>query len=141
MHPVDQPLASEPQFLTVANHSHTVAPYSHAVRAGQFLFVTGQMPIDANGDVPEGIEDQTRVAMENVRAIIRAAAGDGPAAVVSVRIYLTHFGLHYARMNAVYAELFTPETLPARTCVGVTELALGCDIEIDAVALLGGPRP
>jgi 2-iminobutanoate/2-iminopropanoate deaminase len=141
MHPVDNPLASEPRFMTFPNHSHTVAPYCHAVRAGQLLFVTGQMPVDANGEVPEGIEDQTRVAMDNVRAIIRAAAGEESAVVVSVRIYLTHFGLHYARMNAVYAGLFTPETLPTRTCVGVTELALGCDIEIDAVAVIGGPQP
>ena len=109
-----------------------VAPYCHAVEVDDWLFVTGQMPIQADGTVPEGIEAQTEVVFQNLRNVMeRSGFGDGH--IVSARVFLTRFKLHYERMNAVYARLFPPESLPARTCVGVTGLARDCDIEIDLV--------
>ncbi|GAA4332173.1 RidA family protein [Pigmentiphaga soli] len=110
-----------------------VAPYSHAVQAGDWLFVTGQMPFLDDGTVPEGIEAQTEACVRNLRTIM-ARSGFGEAAVMFSRVYLTRFETHYERMNAVYRTLFEPGRLPARTCIGVTGLARGCDIEIDFVA-------
>ncbi len=109
-----------------------VAPYSHAVEADGWLFVTGQMPIGPDGTVPEGIEAQTETVFANLRAVMERAGFAG-GAIVSVRVFLTRFEQHYERMNAVYAELFPADSLPARTCVGVTGLARGCEIEIDLI--------
>ena len=111
------------------------APYSHAVRAGEFLFVTGQLPSDPrSGDrlVPGGIEEQTRQVMENLRAVL-AGAGTALDRVVFARVYLLNFA-DYPTMNRVYASYFAPGRLPARTCVGVTGLALSALVEIDLVA-------
>jgi reactive intermediate/imine deaminase len=109
-----------------------VAPYSHAVQADDWLFLTGQMPILPDGSVPEGIEAQTRTVIDNLRSVMEKA-GFGSAEIVQSRVFLTRFDAHYERMNKVYASMFEPGKLPARTCVGVTALARGCDVEIDFV--------
>lgn len=123
------------EHILVAGAPQPVAPYSHAVRVGPWLFVTGQLPIDPqnpDAQVPEGIEAQTRKVMDNLRIVLEAA-GAGFADVVSARVFLTAFDRDYQRMNAVYAGWFEPGKLPARTCVGVTGLARGCLVEIDFV--------
>ena len=110
------------------------APYSHAVRAGDFLFVTGQMPSDPRtGDrlVPGGIVEQTHQVMRNLKVVL-TGAGTDLAHVAFARVYLVNFA-DYAEMNRVYASYFTPGRLPGRTCVGVTGLALGALVEIDLV--------
>ena len=111
------------------------APYSHAVRAGEFLFVTGQLPTDPRtGDrlVAGGIEEQTHQVMRNLTTVL-AGAGTGLERVVFARVYLVNFA-DYPAMNRVYASYFTPGRLPGRTCIGVTGLALGALVEIDLVA-------
>ena len=116
------------------------APYSHAVRAGDLLFVTGQIASDPRtGDrlVPGGIEEQTRQVMENLRTVL-AGAGATLDRVVFARVYLVNFA-DYPAMNRVYASYFAPGRLPARTCVGVTGLALGALVEIDLVVKPAGP--
>jgi enamine deaminase RidA (YjgF/YER057c/UK114 family) len=90
------------------------------------------MPILPDGSVPEGIEAQTEAVLHNLRSVMERA-GFADAAIVSARVFLTRFETHYERMNAVYSRLFPKESMPARTCVGVTALARGCDIEIDFV--------
>ncbi len=90
------------------------------------------MPILSDGTVPEGIEAQTRAALANLRRIIELS-GFANGTILNARVYLTKFDAHYERMNSVYAQQFQSGELPARTCVGVTALARGCDIEIDAV--------
>src|SRR5215475_11907801 len=109
------------------------APYSHAVRAGEFLFVTGQMPADPGTGqlVPGGIVEQTHQVMRNLKTVL-AGAGSSLARVVFARVYLVNFA-DYAAMNAVYASYFAPGRLPGRTCVGVTALALGALVEIDLI--------
>ena len=124
---------SDPVFHTFADGPAMVAPYSHAVQVGDWLFVTGQMPIDADGTTPEGIEAQTRLVVRNLHEVMRRCGFAG-ADVVQARVYLTRFDEHYERMNTVYRDLFPEGRLPARTCIGVTALARGCDIEIDVVA-------
>jgi reactive intermediate/imine deaminase len=110
------------------------APYSHAVRAGEFLFVTGQLPTDPKtGDrlVGGGIAEQTHQVMRNLQTVL-AGAGTSLARVAFARVYLVNFA-DYAEMNRVYATYFASGKLPGRTCVGVTGLALGALVEIDLV--------
>jgi 2-iminobutanoate/2-iminopropanoate deaminase len=112
------------------------AAYSHAVRAGEYLFVTGQLGADpaTNALVPGGTVAQTHQVMRNLQAVL-AGAGTTLARAVMVRIYLTDFA-DYAAVNAAYASYFAPGKLPARTTVGVTALALGGTIEVDLIARL-----
>ncbi len=112
-----------------------VAPFSHAVEADGWVFVTGQMPFttrDPNGPLAHGIEAQTRQVLDNLGRVL-AGLGMSFMHVVSARVFLTRFEQDYAAMNAVYAEYFPEGRRPARTCVGVTALARGALVEIDFV--------
>jgi 2-iminobutanoate/2-iminopropanoate deaminase len=109
------------------------AAYSHAVRAGDLLFVTGQLGVDpqTNALVPGGTVEQARQVMRNLRTVL-AGAGTSLDRAVMVRIYLTNFA-DYPAVNTEYAGHFAPGHLPARTTVGVSALALGAAIEIDLI--------
>jgi len=126
-----------PTFHLLAGAPQPVAPYSHAVEAGGFVFVTGQLATDPDNDslpVPEGIEAQTAKVMDNLQRVLRGL-GLGLEHVVSVRIFLTEFRRDYAAMNTLYASYFPADRRPARTTVGVTALARDGLIEIDLVAV------
>ena len=112
------------------------AAYSHAVRAGEWLFVTGQLGVDPRTGalVPGGTVAQCRQVMQNLATVLRGAGTSLDRAVMT-RIYLTDFG-DYAAVNAEYARHFAPGKLPARTTVGVTALALGGTVEIDLIVRL-----
>jgi reactive intermediate/imine deaminase len=112
-----------------------VAPFSHAVETDGFVFVTGQMPDspDAPGVLPEGIVKQTHAAMANLRTVL-SGLGLGLEHVVMARVYLSRFKEDYAAMNDAYRSYFANGPLPARTCVGVTDLAYDALIEIDLIA-------
>ena len=128
-----------PVFHMITGAPDPVAPFSHAVEADGWVFVTGQMPfVGTSLDelYPEGIEAQTRQVLKNLRTVL-AGCGLGLEHALSVRIYLTHFDEDYVAMNAVYASHFEPGRRPARTCIGVTGLAKGARIEIDLVAWRG----
>ena len=112
-----------------------VGPFSHAVKAGGFLFVTGQMPTLPNDPtklIAGDISNQTHQVMKNLETVL-AAANSSLEDVVFVRIYLVNFQ-DFDAMNAVYKSYFLPDKLPARTCIGVTGLAVGASIEIDLIA-------
>ena len=112
-----------------------VGPFSHAVKAGSFLFVTGQMPTLTNDPTKliEGdIINQTHQVMKNLKHVL-TAANTSLEDVVFVRIYLINFQ-DFDKMNAVYESYFTSDKLPARTCIGVTGLAVGASVEIDLIA-------
>jgi reactive intermediate/imine deaminase len=114
-----------------------VAPYSHAVEAGGFVFVTGQLatdPVDDSLPIPPGIEAQTKKVMDNLTRVLRGC-GLTLADVVCVRIFLTDFNRDYARMNEIFSTYFAADRRPARTTVGVTALARGGIIEIDMIAI------
>jgi 2-iminobutanoate/2-iminopropanoate deaminase len=124
------------EFLMVPGAPTPVAPFSHAVAAGGWLFVTGQMPTDPDDDeapLPDGIEAQTRSVIENLKRVL-AGAGCGLDRVVFARVYLTRFERDYAAMNEVYRTYFAPGGLPARTCIGITGLARSALVEIDLLA-------
>lgn len=114
-----------------------VGPYSPAVRAGDLLFVSGQIPLDpATGRLVDGdIAAQTRQALENVRALL-TAAGLSLQAVVRTTIYLADMD-DFPEMNAAYAAFFA-EPYPARSTIQAARLPRDARIEIDAVAAYAG---
>lgn len=125
-----------PIFHMIAGAPDPVAPFSHAVEADGWVFITGQMPFAGTSidePYPQGIEAQTHQVMKNLDGVLKGC-GLGLANVVQVRVYLLHFDQDYAAMNAVYASYFPTGKRPARTCVGVSGLAKGARIEIDMVA-------
>ena len=127
---------SAPIFHMAADAPTPVAPFSHAVEADGWVFVTGQMPNDPKDEaapLPASIEGQTRNVMTNLKTVL-ASLGLELEHVVVARVYLTHFKEDYAAMNAVYETYFDPARRPARTCVGVTGLALDARVEIDLLA-------
>ena len=109
------------------------APYCHAARAGNFLFVTGQVAADpATGEYVFGdIETETRRVMDNL-VIVLETAGFALSDVVSARAFLTEFG-EYDAFNRIYTE-YLGEFLPTRTTIGVVALAAGARVEVDLVA-------
>jgi len=111
-----------------------VGPYSQAIRAGDTLYVAGQIGIDpATGQmVPGGVEPETRQALANVRAVL-AAAGMGLGDVVQAQVFLADMG-DYAAVNAIYAEHFE-RSPPARAAVQVAALPKGARVEILVTAV------
>lgn len=127
---------SMPQYHVIASGPRPVAPFSHAVEADGWVFVTGQMPTDPaapDAPLPEGVEAQTRRVIENLK-IVLGEIGLGLEHVTMARIYLTQFERDYAALNALWPSFFAAGKLPARTTVGVTALAVGALVEIDLVA-------
>lgn len=122
------------KFHMISGGPKPVAPFSHAVEADGFVFVTGQMPDtpQAPGVLPEAIAAQTYAVMENLKVVL-AGLDLGLEHVVMTRVYLTRFKEDYAEMNETYRSFFAEGRLPARTCIGVTGLAYDALIEIDLV--------
>ena len=111
-------------------------PFSAAVRTGNLLFVSGQVGM-RDGKVVEGIEEQTKATLENIRTVL-AQAGASLGDVVKVTVFITDMSL-WPKMNEVYREYFTKE-LPARSALGVTALALPeLLVEMECVAEVGAP--
>lgn len=114
-----------------------VGPYSQAIRAGDMVFASGQIPLDPkSGEIVTGeIEDEARQVLANLAAVLEAA-GSGLDRVVKATVYLTDLTL-FPRVNAIYAEAFSADPAPARVTVGVASLPVGAQVEIDAIALAG----
>lgn len=111
-----------------------IGPYSQAIRSGNLLFCSGQIPLRPDGSMVDGgIEDQTRQVMTNLRAVIKAGGGH-LGQVVKTTIYLADMA-DFQAVNAIYAESFT-EAPPARATVQVAGLPKGALVEIDAIVAL-----
>ncbi|MDH3223863.1 MAG: Rid family detoxifying hydrolase [Gemmatimonadota bacterium] len=110
-----------------------VGPYSHAVDNGDYVFCSGQTPIDPDTGALKtgGVGAQTHQCFDNLFAVL-ADGGLGPEHVSKVNVYLTDMD-DFAAMNAAYAERFE-EPFPARTTIGVAALPLGARVEIELVA-------
>ena len=106
--------------------------YSQAVVANGFVFVAGQLPIRPGGGIPEGVEAQTRQALGNVAAILKAA-GSGLDKIVSATIYVSDIA-HWPEVNRVYAEVLGAHK-PARTVAVSPQLHFGALIEAQIIAL------
>lgn len=121
--------------IQTADAPQAIGPYSQAVRAGDLLFLSGQIPLDpASGELVAGsIEIQTRRVLDNLVAVARAGGSDLDR-VVKVTVYLTDLS-HFAAVNAVMAGYFQAP-FPARAVLGVAALPRGAAIEIEAVCLV-----
>lgn len=126
------------QIIHTTDAPQAIGPYSQAVRVGQLVFLSGQIPLDpASGNIVEGdITVQTRRVMENLGAVLRAA-GASFSDVVKTTIFLADLG-HFSKMNEVYGGYFTSEP-PARATVQVGALPRGVLIEIDMIAHITAP--
>ncbi len=120
--------------VVVTQHAPAaVGPYSQAIQTGSFIFASGQLGLDPqNGRLREGLEAQTRQALDNLSAVLQAA-GSSLSQVVKTTIFLVDMAA-FPTVNAIYAEYF-PGDPPARSTVQVAALPLGGLIEIEAIAL------
>ena len=117
-------------------HHNPVATFSHASEIDGWVFLTGQMPTwpgEPERALPKGIEAQTRRVMDNLLLVLNGM-NLSLKNVAQARVYITHFERDYAAMNEVYQSYFETGKLPARTCIGVTGLAVGALVEIDMIA-------
>jgi 2-iminobutanoate/2-iminopropanoate deaminase len=124
-----------PKFRVVRTSSApgAIGPYSQAIAAGGFLFVSGQIPLDPGTGRPVdgGIAEQVGRVLENLKAVLQAG-GAGMETVVKTTVYLTDLS-EFPGMNEVYARYFGSDP-PARTTVQVSALPKGVKVEIDAIA-------
>ena len=111
-----------------------LGPYSQAIKAGGFIWCSGQIPIDpaANAVTATTIEGQTRQAITNLKNVLEAA-GAGLDKVVKTTVFISDMN-DFATLNAVYAEMFG-DTKPARSCVQAARLPKDVKLEIEAVAV------
>lgn len=123
------------QVIQTANAPAAIGPYSQAVRAGDLLFVSGQIPLDAKSgeQIRTGIADETKKVLDNLKAIIEAAGGS-MANVVKTTIFLKDMG-SFSVVNEIYGTYF-PQPFPARATVEVARLPRDVNVEIDAIAKL-----
>ena len=127
---------SLPEFFMIEGAPQPVATFSHASEVDGWVFLTGQMPTfpgEPDRALPDGVEAQTRRVMDNL-IIVLEGMGLSLENVAQARVYVTEFERDYEVMNQTYKSYFAEGKLPARTCIGVTGLAVGALVEIDMVA-------
>ncbi len=127
---------SEKQVISTGDAPDAIGPYSQAIRAGDFVYLSGQIPLDpATMEVVEGgFRERAVRVFTSLDAVARAAGGTLENAV-KLNVYLTDLG-EFATVNEVMSE-FLAEPYPARAAVGVASLPKGVDIEIEGVLYLG----
>lgn len=120
------------EFIIAEGAPAAVGPYSHAVKSGKTLYVSGQLGLDSvTGELVEGVEEQARVALKNLKTVLAEAKMDMED-VVKTTVFLKEMS-DFAAVNAIYAEAFG-DTKPARSCVAVAALPKGGLFEIEAIA-------
>jgi len=121
------------EVISTPNAPAAIGPYSQAVRTGNLIFVSGQIPLDpATGQLVRGdIGTQTQQVLENLAAVLEAA-GSSLAKVVKTTVYLRDLG-EFGRMNEIYGKFFSGDP-PARAAVQVARLPRDAAVEIDVVA-------
>ncbi|MCA9647167.1 MAG: RidA family protein [Polyangiaceae bacterium] len=125
------------QTIQTSDAPAAIGPYSQAVRTGDLLFLSGQIPLDPkSGELVSGsVADETHRVMQNLGAVLKAA-GSGYGDVVKTTIYLMDMA-DFTQVNEVYATYFD-ENPPARATVQVAGLPKGVRVEIDAIARVSG---
>ena len=110
-----------------------IGPYSQGIAAGNFVFASGQLPLNpATGEMPGDISEQARQSLTNLKAILEEA-GSGMDCVVKVTIFLADIG-DFAKVNEVYSTFFS-QPFPARSCFAVAAIPKGARVEIEAIAV------
>jgi 2-iminobutanoate/2-iminopropanoate deaminase len=122
-------------FIATNDAPHAIGPYSQAVRSGNMLFLSGQIPLDPkSGNLIEGdFSAQSRRVFDNLSAVLKAAGADFRN-VTRATVYLTDLN-NFQTLNAIYGEYFGNHK-PARSTVGVAQLPRGAAVEIDLIAVV-----
>jgi 2-iminobutanoate/2-iminopropanoate deaminase len=124
------------QVISTNKAPAAVGPYSQAVRAGEFLFISGQIGIDPEtGEMADGLENQVERVLENIKAVVEAAGGSMES-IVKATVLLSSMD-DFKTMNGIYSKYFTQDP-PARAAFGVVALPLGALVEIEAIAWIAG---
>ena len=126
----------QPEAVITANAPAPVGPYNQAVKAGGVLYCSGQIALDPSTGLMVGagdVEAETRQVLSNLKAVLEAG-GSSPGQVLRTTVFLADLG-DFARVNAIYAELFSDGVSPARACVEVAALPKGARVELDCIAL------
>ena len=126
----------QPEAVITANAPAPVGPYNQAVKAGGVLYCSGQIALDPATGLMMGagdVEAETRQVLSNLQAVLEAG-GSSPGQVLRTTVFLADLG-DFARVNVIYAELFSDGVSPARACVEVAALPKGARVEIDCIAL------
>lgn len=122
------------EFIATDKAPAAIGPYAQAVKKGDWLYTSGQIPLTPDGELVAGdIEAQTKQVFSNLQAVLDEA-GAQINQVVKATVFLTDLG-NFARVNALYADFFQEHT-PARSCVEVSALPKGVQIEIECVVSL-----
>ena len=122
-------------FIATKNAPQAIGPYSQAVRAGNVLYFSGQIPLDpVSGNLVQGdFALQAKRVFENLKAVLNESGAEFRH-VVKATVYLTDLG-NFQTLNSIYAEYFG-EHKPARSTVGVAQLPRGAEVEIDLIAVV-----
>ena len=128
-------MSVERETVSAPSAPEAIGPYSHAVRAGELLFCSGQIPLDPRSGelVGDTAAEQARVCLQNLSAVCEAA-GTSLARAVRLTVYMTDLSA-FGEVNEVYAGFFESAP-PARVAIGVAQLPRGAYVEIDAVVAL-----
>lgn len=119
--------------IATTNAPAAIGPYSQAIDAGQFVFISGQIPVNpVTGEIPEGIELQTFQSISNIKAIL-AEAGLTTENIVKTTVFLADMN-DFGAMNTVYAHNFS-SPFPARSAVAVKDLPKKVLVEIEVIAV------
>jgi 2-iminobutanoate/2-iminopropanoate deaminase len=121
--------------IITQNAPAAIGPYSQGIRVGDFLYTSGQLPIDKVGHIPDGIEAQAIASLENVKAVVEAGGSDMQS-VIKVLIFVKNMN-DFTKVNEVYSKYFIG-VYPARSCVEVARLPKDALIEIEVVAVVKG---
>ena len=126
----------QPEAVITASAPAPVGPYNQAVTAGGLLYCSGQIALDPATGLMVGagdVEAETRQVLSNLQAVLEAG-GSSPGQVLRTTVFLADLG-DFARVNAIYAEVFSDGVSPARACVEVAALPKGARVEIDCIAI------
>ena len=122
--------------VATAGAPAAIWPYSQGNITGDFLYISGQLPINPQtGEMPAGVEAQTKQSLENVKAIVEAAGGTMDH-VIKTTVFLNDMN-DFGTMNGVYASYFTEGLYPSRSAVEVARLPKDALVEVEAIVYLG----
>ena len=122
------------EVISTKNAPGAIGPYSQGIKVGNLVFTSGQIPLNpANGEMAETIEEQTKQALENVKAILEES-GTCMDNVIKTTVFLTDLN-DFTKMNDIYATYFTGEK-PARSAIEISKLPKDAKIEIEAIATI-----
>ena len=122
------------QIISTNNAPGAIGPYSQAIKKGNLIFVSGQLPVNPQtGEMPEDIREQAKQSLNNVKEIVEAA-GASLEDVVKTTVFLKDLA-NFSDVNEVYGDFFT-ENYPARCCVEVARLPKDAGVEIEVIAIV-----